>query len=396
MDTLYFKKKRSRIFLTILYLALGIILQIAWNISQKRFNGKSFIYTKTDTFFITFNFATFVASVSASVFFIISILYRGSQSATNIIYRSSPIIPERRKFIRNLGVLAAAIPFAGIIYGVWKGRFSFKIFRETLVYKDLPEAFDGFTIMQISDIHAGTFDSLDVVQKGIDLMKTEKVDLLLFTGDLVNGFYKEVEPYMEAFATTEAKFGKFSVLGNHDYGRPYFPFENDAALEEHHQKLAECHALMGFQLLKNEHRLIEKDGATICLAGCENWGESHHFPKNGDLAKTFNKVPDNMFTVLMSHDPTHWDHQMANTRNILNFPKKVHLTLSGHTHGMQFGVELPFFKWSPVKYIYKNWAGLYEDVTGQKLYVNRGFGEIGYPGRVGVWPEITLIELKKG
>ncbi|HEX2901807.1 MAG TPA: metallophosphoesterase, partial [Bacteroidia bacterium] len=296
------------------------------------------------------------------------------------------VMPGRRKFMGQLGLVIVGIPFAGALYGMLKGKYDFTLHKETLRFADLPAAFDGLRIVQISDIHAGTFDSMSGVQAGIDLIMAQKPDLILFTGDLVNNLATEVEPYIEMFGKLTAPLGKYSVLGNHDYGH-YYQFESQQAKVDNHLQIRQQNERMGFRMLHNAHLRLEKEGENIVLAGVENWGNPP-FPQYGDLDKTFEGVEDAEFTVLMSHDPSHWDAQVRGHR------KHVHLQLSGHTHGAQFGVEIPGVKWSPAQWRYSQWAGLYSDAQ-QHLYVNRGFGHIGFPGRVGIWPEVTLIELRR-
>lgn len=294
--------------------------------------------------------------------------------------------PPRAVWVSEVALVMAAIPFLGLLYGMTGGRHRYKVHRVTLKFKDLPEAFDGFTITQLSDIHAGSFTSRKGVEKGIDLVNKQKSDLLLFTGDLVNNQANEMEPWITMFGKLEAHYGKYSVLGNHDYG-DYMKWENEEAKKENLTRLKKVHPAIGFKLLLNEAVKIEKDGQSIALIGVENWGKGG-FHKYGSLSKAAENVPYNQFKILMSHDPSHWE---AKT---LEHLKHINLTLAGHTHGMQFGIELFGFQWSPVKYIYPQWAGLYEQ-NGKFLYVNRGFGFLGFKGRIGIWPEITVITLRK-
>ena len=294
-------------------------------------------------------------------------------------------MPGRRQFFNQAALVAAGIPLVSMFYGMMVGKYRYTVKNVQLAFKDLPKAFDGFKIVQISDVHSGSFDDKDAVKKGIDLINAQQPDLLLFTGDLVNSEKDEINPYMDIFTELTARYGKYAVTGNHDY-YGYFgvPEEGKKAYWDDFMSKFKS---MGFTMLNNEHQRIEKDGENIVLAGVENWGAGRHFPKIGDLGKAIAGVNENDFTVLMSHDPSHWDH------HVLPNQKHVHLTLSGHTHGMQFGIDMPGFKWSPVKYRYPRWMGLYEE-KGQYLYVNRGFGFLAFPGRVGMWPEITVIELK--
>ena len=296
-------------------------------------------------------------------------------------------MPERRRFVSTIALSVAAVPFLGVIHGIWKGRYRFRVIRETLFFEDLPAAFDGFTITQLSDIHSGSFDNREKIQYGIDLANAQNSDVLVFTGDLVNNKADEMEPWKEAFGQLQAPMGKFSVFGNHDYG-DYVPWPSATAKSQNLEQLAGIHAEMGFQLLRNAHQTFEKDGQKLHLVGVENWGFPP-FPQYGDLNKALAGLPENDFKVLLSHDPSHFDGEVK------QHTSKINLTLSGHTHGMQFGIEIPgWIKWSPVKYRYAKWAGLYEEL-GRYLYVNRGFGFLAFPGRVGIWPEITVLELRR-
>ncbi|SEM63016.1 hypothetical protein SAMN05216436_10639 [bacterium A37T11] len=275
--------------------------------------------------------------------------------------------------------------FVTILYGLGKGKYSYKVRRISLAFDDLPAAFDGFTITQLSDIHAGSLQNRAAVERGVALVNAQKSDLLLFTGDFVNNEASELTSLKDVFAKLNAPYGKFSILGNHDYG-DYIQWENPQAKAANLDHLKAIQQEMGFKLLLNEEVKLAKDGQHITLAGVENWG-LRGFHQYGDLDKTLQNVTVGQFIVLMSHDPSHWYAQILLQRH------PIHLTLSGHTHGMQFGLELPGFRWSPIQYIYKQWAGIYRE--GQKmLYVNRGFGFLGFPGRVGIRPEITVITLR--
>jgi predicted MPP superfamily phosphohydrolase len=295
-------------------------------------------------------------------------------------------MPSRRKFVSTIALGIAAIPFTSLLVGMVRGKYNYKVLKYALEFDDLPDAFDGYTITQISDIHSGSFDNKEKVAYGIELINQQESDVILFTGDLVNNMTSEMLPYKSLFETLKAKDGVYSVLGNHDYGE-YMRWES---LEAKARNLADLKALqkeMGWDLLLNEHRVLERNGEQIKLIGVENWGQG--FKQAGDLRKASEGIRKSDFKILMSHDPTHWKEEVK--QNDLNYQ----LTLSGHTHGMQYGIEIPgWIKWSPVKYRYENWAGIYEEF-GRYINVNRGFGFIGYPGRVGIWPEVTVIELKK-
>jgi uncharacterized protein len=295
-------------------------------------------------------------------------------------------MPTRRVFISQLGLGLAAIPFAGIIYGMLKGKYDYTVHRHTVFFKDLPDAFDGLTITQLSDIHAGSFDDPEAVKRGVALANAQKSDLLFFTGDLVNNEATEIEPYMDIFKALHAPLGKFSILGNHDYG-DYKWWRNSTEKSDNMVLLKKYHKTLGFKLMLDENLEIERNGQKITLIGVENWG--HGFAQYGDLSKAMTGVTQDSFKILLSHDPTHWEKQVK------TLEESVHLTLSGHTHGAQMGVEIKGFKWSPIKYRYPKWAGLYEE-NGRYLHINRGFGFLGFSGRVGILPEISVLELKKG
>ena len=296
------------------------------------------------------------------------------------------LMVSRRKFISQAAILLAVIPFAGLLYGVVKGKYQYTIRRVKLKFNDLPDAFHGFTITQLSDIHSGSFDDEKAVAKGIEMINAQKSDVIFCTGDLVNNKADEMLPWKKMFSTLNAPMGKFSILGNHDYG-DYIAWESEHAKTNNLQQLKNTHGEIGFKLLLNENVRLEKNGQTISLLGVENWG-LRGFHQYGDLKKALTNVNQNEFKILLSHDPSHWEAQ------VLQHPKHIHLTLSGHTHGMQMGIEVPGFRWSPVQYIYKQWAGAYQQ-NGKYIYVNRGFGFLGYPGRVGILPEITVITLEK-
>lgn len=299
---------------------------------------------------------------------------------------NAPRIPSRRKFVSTLGWGLAAIPFASILYSIFKGKYNYKVWKYTLYFDNLPKAFDGYRITQISDIHCGSFDNYEKIRYGVELINSQKSDVILFTGDLVNNLANEVHNWKSLFATLQAPDGVFSIMGNHDYG-DYSSWETPEAKQQNLEHLFQLQKQMGWQLLLNEHCYLERDGEKIALIGVENWGHGR-FSKYGDLNKAMEGVNTEDFKILMSHDPTHWQEV------VLPENKDIQLTLSGHTHGMQCGIEIPgWLKWSPSQYIYKYWGGMYEE-DGKYLNVNRGFGYHAFPGRLGVWPEITVIELK--
>ncbi len=294
---------------------------------------------------------------------------------------------SRRKFVSTIALGIAAIPFASLIYGMVQGKYNYKVLKYALEFDDLPEEFDGFTLTQISDVHSGSFDNHNKVEYAVNLINEQQSDVILFTGDLVNNIAEEMDDWKQLFSTLNAPQGVYSILGNHDYG-DYVNWESATHKAENLQKLKTIQKEMGWDLLLNENRFFEKNGQRIALVGVENWGENG-FKQAGDLDKACVGISDDDFKILMSHDPSHWQAKVKED------PRHFHLTLSGHTHGMQFGIEIAgIIKWSPIKYRYKNWAGIYEEF-GRYINVNRGFGFLGYPGRVGIWPEISVIQLKK-
>jgi predicted MPP superfamily phosphohydrolase len=297
-------------------------------------------------------------------------------------------LESRRKFVSQLGLGLAAVPLLSLIYGITVGKYNYKVIKQRIFYPDLPEAFDGFTITQISDVHSGSFDNPEKISYAIDLVNEQNSDMILFTGDIVNTHAKEMLPWITTFKKIkEHPYGKYSVLGNHDYGE-YVTWPTEIDKEENFQSIKKLYGQIDFQLLLNEHTFISKGDDQIALVGVENWGQN--FKKAGDINKASEGLKKEDFKILMTHDPSHWEYE------IKNHEKNFHLTLSGHTHGMQFGIEIPgYFKWSLAQYVYAQWAGLYENL-GRYIYVNRGFGFHAYPGRVGIMPEITVIELKKG
>jgi predicted MPP superfamily phosphohydrolase len=300
---------------------------------------------------------------------------------------SGNFLPNRRKFISQMALAIAAIPFTSLLYGMTKGKYNYKVIKQTLFFSDLPDDFDGFTITQISDVHSGSFDNPEKIQYAVDLINQHKTDLMLFTGDIVNTHAIEMHPWIETFNKIDNhQYGKFAVLGNHDYGE-YVTWSSQAAKDENFEAIKKVYGDIGFDLLLNQNKKIKKGSSEIAIVGVENWGKN--FKQAGDLNKASEGLSNKDFKILMSHDPSHWEYEVK------NHDKNFQLTLSGHTHGLQFGIEIPgIIRWSPVQYVYNQWAGLYENL-GRYIYVNRGFGFHAYPGRVGIWPEITVFELKK-
>ncbi len=333
----------------------------------------------------------FFAKLLGSLFFMVDDLRRGS------FWLMSKLAPEagarfmgegggipRSLFLSWLGLGIGGTLFGTLLYG-FSNKYNYQVRRVKLAFENLPTAFKGTKLVHISDIHSGSFQNKEAVNHGIDLILKEQADLILFTGDLVNDRATEMDEYKVIFGRLKAPLGVFSTLGNHDYG-DYVAWPTKEEKTANLDNLKQVHAQMGWKLLMNEHVLLEKGTDKIAILGIENWGAKGRFPKYGKMNEAHPGTEQIPFKILMSHDPSHWDAQVKT-----EYPD-IDLMLAGHTHGMQFGLENPYFKWSPVQWMYKQWAGLYEDGK-QKLYVNRGFGFIGYPGRVGIMPEITVIEL---
>ena len=300
--------------------------------------------------------------------------------------KKEKVIPSRRRFVSLIGMGVAAIPFAGMIYGMLWGRYNYRVVKHTLYFDDLPEAFDGYRVVHISDIHSGSFDNAEKVQYGIDMINAQQGDVIFFTGDLVNNKAEEMRPWIAHFKQLYAKDGVYSVLGNHDYG-DYLQWDSPDEKAKNLETLKQIHQQLGFCLLNNESVFLSRGQQRIAVVGVENWGQG--FIKKGNLKQALSQVDKKDFKILLSHDPTHWQYE------VLKDPNFIHLTLSGHTHGMQFGIEIPgVIKWSPAGWRYKYWGGVYKE-KDRYINVNRGFGYLAFPGRVGMPPEITVIEMKK-
>lgn len=344
--------------------------------------------------FRTYFFATliglFIAKFIATTIFLVDDMRRilqwgGGKLYYNFIQGESFAAGNisRSTFMSWLGLGLGTSIFGTLLYG-FGNKYRYQLNKVAMGFEDLPPSFKGLKVIHISDIHSGSFTDVRAVERGVQMIMDTKPDLILFTGDLVNDMAEEMKEYKKVFAKLQAPMGVYSTLGNHDYG-DYKSWPSGEAKKQNLEQLKSVHAEMGWKLLMNEHVVMEKDGQQIAVLGIENWSAKANFAKYGSLDKAYQGSENIPFKILMSHDPSHWDAEVKKYEDI-------HLTLSGHTHGMQFGLEIPGLKWSPVQYVYKQWAGLYEEGK-QKLYVNRGFGFIGYPGRVGILPEITLIEL---
>jgi predicted MPP superfamily phosphohydrolase len=330
----------------------------------------------------------FLSKLIAVVFLIADDVRRALQWAGKKIFypqvhqKSAGV--SRSVFISWLSLAVGGGVFGAMLLG-FRNKYRYTLKTVQLNFSNLPAAFKGLKIVHISDIHSGSFTDKKAVMHGVDMIMQQGADLILFTGDLVNDRAEEMNDYIDVFSKLYAPMGVFSILGNHDYG-DYRRWPSEEAKAKNLERLKQLQKNMGWRLLMNEHVVLEKNGQQIALLGIENWGAKANFPKYGKLDKAYAGAEKYVFKILMRHDPSHWDAQVRKEY------KDIDLMLSGHTHGMQFGVEVPGFKWSPVQYIYKQWAGLYEEAN-QKLYVNCGYGFIGYPGRVGILPEITIISL---
>lgn len=318
---------------------------------------------------------------------VVRVLGYGYNKIVGISDTDAGYFPSRRKFISGIALGLAALPFGALLYGMYRGKYNYQVLKYELEFDDLPDAFHNYQITQISDVHSGSFDDYQKVEYGVNLVNEQQSDVIFFTGDIVNNRSDELEPWKEVFSRLDAKDGVFSILGNHDYG-DYAVWDTEEKKAQNLEDLKTMQKEMGFDLLLNSNRFLEKEGEKIALVGVENWGRGG-FKKAGDLQKAKEGVSKEDFKILLSHDPSHWEDV------VIHDDYHFHLTLSGHTHGMQFGVEIPgWVKWSPVKWRYKYWAGIYKEME-QFINVNRGFGFIGYPGRFGIWPEISVITLKK-
>lgn len=293
---------------------------------------------------------------------------------------------SRRNFLKTTAVFSAAIPFGTLLFGVVKSAFNFKVRNQKLKIKGLPSTFKGLKIVQLSDIHSGSFVSEEPLAQAVKLVNDQQPDIVFFTGDLVNDITEEALPFVNVLKQIEAPLGVFSILGNHDYGDYYYQKDDIEGKKHNYDLMKKVHAQMGWKLLLNENHVITKGDDRLAVLGVENWGHADRFPKHGDIDKAKKGCLETDVKLLLSHDPSHWE------KEVIPKHKDIAVTFSGHTHGMQFGIEVPGFKWSPSKYLYKQWAGLYQHLD-QQIYVNRGLGFIGYPGRVGILPEITVFEL---
>ncbi|WP_296622933.1 metallophosphoesterase [Marivirga sp.] len=345
-------------------------------------------------FMLVLVFMNYLSKSVAMIILVLGDLFRFGEWAFYQIkdqFSNSPVSNEGKKitrseFIAKSALVAGGLPLAAMSFGIISGAHDYRIRRKSIVIPNLPKAWHGVKVAQISDIHSGSFWNKVAVEGGVDMLMAEKPDMVFFTGDLVNNEAKEVEKYIPIFSKVKADLGVFSTLGNHDYG-DYKNWSSEKAKAQNLADVKEAHKIMGWDLLLDENRILEVDKEPLAILGVENWGAGR-FAKYGEISKAYAGTADLPAKILLSHDPSHWDAQIRK-----DYPD-IDLMLAGHTHGFQFGVEVPGFKWSPAQYAYKQWAGLYEE-GNQKLYVNRGYGYLGYPGRIGIPPEITILELKQ-
>lgn len=340
---------------------------------------------------ITGLFATYFSKLFAVFFLFIDDAQRLVRWMAKAFYKGpANALPgeaiSRSEFLSKTALAASAIPFGAMAYGIISGAHDYRVRKLTVTLPNLPKSFDGIKIGQVSDIHSGSFFNKTAVKGGVEMMLNEKPDLIFFTGDLVNNEASEVVDYIDVFNKLKAPLGVYSVTGNHDYG-DYKSWKTQEAKQQNFKDLIEAHRLLGFNLLMNDHDMIEQGGDKLAILGIENWG-GRGFAKYGKIEQAHAGTDEAAVKLLLSHDPSHWDAQVRKDY------KDIDLAFAGHTHGFQFGVELAGFKWSPSQYAYKQWAGLYTE-DSQHLYVNRGFGYLGYPGRIGMPPEITILELKR-
>lgn len=335
----------------------------------------------------------FIAKLIATTIFLVDDIRRTGWWAISKVYKSTGgqmlgdgQMVSRSVFLSWIGLGLGSTLFGTMVFG-FRNKYKYQVKKMQLSFVNLPKAFDGLKLVQISDVHSGSLQDISAVNRGIDLILQQNPDIIFFTGDLVNDRATEMEPLKASFARLKAPLGVYSTLGNHDYG-DYVQWPSTAAKQSNLAALINLHKEMGWDILMNENRIIEKAGEKIAVLGIENWGAKGRFPKYGKMEDAIKGTEQVPFKLLLSHDPSHWDAQVKTSYS------DIDMMFAGHTHGMQFGLENPYFKWSPVQWMYKQWAGLYED-GNQKLYVNRGFGFIGYPGRVGIMPEITVIEFSK-
>ena len=372
--------KKSRLIYIFTFLSLYlffIIYSFTFEISSS---------SRVFSYYLTIIFLFLIAKTISLPIILIEDLFRLFNFVKSNINTKSRVNLSRRALISKLSLIFSSLILPIGFDGIFFGKYRYRIINHKIYFKNLPKKFDGYKLIQLSDFHCGSLENKHMVDKAVKMVNDENADLILFTGDFVNNRFEEVKPWVKSLSKLKAKDGMISVLGNHDYG-DYQRWSNKKKKEENFKNLLEIQKKIGFRVLMNENKYVIKDGEKIAIVGVENWGA--RFNQLGDIEKSIKNISDKDFKIVLSHDPTHWE------RVLKDHPKKFDLTLSGHTHGMQFGIEIPgIIKWSPVQWVYKYWAGLYTH-RGRYLNVNRGFGVLAFPGRVGIWPEITSITLKR-
>ena len=338
------------------------------------------------SYYLSIIFLFLIAKTISLPIILIDDLFRLFNFIKSKINTKSKVNLKRRALISKLSLIFSSLTLPVGFDGIFFGKYRYRIINHEINFKNLPKKFDGYKLVQLSDFHCGSLENKHMVDKAIKMINDENADLILFTGDFVNNRYEEVKPWVKSFSKLKAGDDMISVLGNHDYG-DYQRWSNKFEKEENFKNLLEIQKKIGFKVLMNENKYIIRGDEKIAIVGVENWGA--RFNQLGDIEKSIQNTSEIDFKIILSHDPTHWE------KILKDHPKKFDLTLSGHTHGMQFGIEIPgIIKWSPVQWVYKYWAGLYTH-NGKYLNVNRGFGVLAFPGRVGIWPEITTITLKR-
>ncbi len=387
LTSIQFANKPTRLVLQIIYWSIPVISIVFLAMFQAGYahllpgtNGRSV--------FSAFLVLVYICKVLVLPFVLFDDLRRLVLYIMSWWQDTTPYMPGRSRFLSTLGLTAGLLPFTMLLYGMWRNPYRYTLHRMKVPVPNLPFGLEGLKVVQISDIHSGSFTLKEPVENAIRMINDLGPDIVCFTGDLVNNKANEMEPFIEMFSAIRARYGVYSVLGNHDYG-DYHRWENPTEKAANFELLLDTHQKMGWDLLRNENRVLQIEEEKIAIIGVENYSALPRFHQYGDLKKAVQGAEQIPLKLLLSHDPSHWDAQIAEKA------PDIFLTLSGHTHGMQFGVEIPgWLKWSPIQYMYKQWAGLYTK-GNQHLYVNRGLGFLGYPGRVGILPEITLLELTR-
>ncbi len=371
---------------TLIYLAILVLCYFYIVGSMARWFGH--FDSQLNMYLRAFVFILFLSKIMMGIFMVVDDFRRLFGLIVNQVSAEQHVDLSRSRFLSLLGIVAGGIPLATLTYGMIRNPYRYQLQKMNLGLKNLPSTLQGLRIVHISDIHAGSFTATDPLRKGIDMINDLNPDLVFFTGDLVNNRAGEITPYLDVFRNVKARYGVYSVLGNHDYG-DYHRWDNESEKKANFQELLSMHSELGWDLLRNEHRLVHVNGTSIAVIGVENSSASPRFHNYGDLSLASMGTESSPLKLLLSHDPSHWNAEVTK-----DFPQ-IDITFSGHTHGFQFGIEIPgWIKWSPSQWVYKQWAGLYQQGT-QFIYVNRGFGMLGYPGRVGILPEITCIDLQQ-